>query len=153
MTPADRDRISLGKMAGSWTVVGWSEVSAGNRETISGSATGVIEQQFFLRLDMSATVSDSCQRSSGTLTFASEPGRGVTLHSRFDDSPSMARFAGMGNPDSTLLTLDETDTNTPGVRRRVVIRFLTPDQWLADVQNLSQPSNPLIGSFSFARAR
>lgn len=147
---ADADRAMIGRLAGRWSLTGWSEVVASDRRDLRGSAEGVVEQDYFLRLDASIVVGPGDTRT-GVLLFASEPGRGVTLSSRFSDSPSTSRFLGSGSADSRTITLEEVDSIIPGVRRRMVIRFQSPSEWVVDVTNLAGPDGARIGSFRFVR--
>lgn len=149
---ADLERANLARFAGRWSVSGWSEVVAGDRRDLRGTAEGSVEQNYFLRLDVALDgVSESGAPQTGTLTFASEPGRGLTLSSRFSDAPSAARFVGSGTPDGRSLTLDEVDSTVKGIRRRVEIRFISDNEWIADVTNAAAAGSPRLGSFRFVR--
>jgi hypothetical protein len=149
---ADQDREILSRLAGRWSISGWSEVVASDRRDLRGTAEGSVEQNYFLRLDVSLGVDPtSGQAQSGTLIFASEPGRGMTLSSRFSDAPSTSRFVGSSSSDGRSLTLDEVDSTIKGIRRRVVIRFFSDDEWLADVSNAAAAGSPRLGSFRFTR--
>lgn len=152
--PADRDRQSLGRMVGEWRVRGWSEVITGDRSSLTGTATGVVDGAYFLRLDMRLTAEGAAARPvSGTVTLASEPGLGVTMSSRFDDAPSISRFVGTASSDGATLLLHESGTTTAaGLRRDVTLRFLSADEWVVDVAAASGGRRQL-GWFMFTRTR
>lgn len=149
---ADRDRARLGDFAGGWTISGWSEVVASDRRNLTGTGDGSVEQDYFLRLDVDLLVDPATgQHQRGTLLFGSEPGRGVTLSSRFNDAPSTSRFVGSVASGGQVITLDEVDSIVPGVRRRVIIRFLSDSEFVVDVSNAAAAGSPRIGSFRFVR--
>ena len=150
---ADHDRVLLARLVGRWRVSGWSEVMASDRREISGVAEGIIEQSYFLRLDMNLILDPVKEEHlTGTLLFGSEPGRGVTLSSRFSDAPSTSRFVGSSGDGGRVLTVDEVDSKVDGVRRHMVIRFLTDLEVAVDVFNAATMESTLIGSFMLVRA-
>lgn len=148
----DRDRLALAKFARPWRVTGWETVD-GQRRFVSGTATGQIDNTFFIRLDMAVTDEQSGRINTGNVVFASEPGRGLTMNSRFDTSPSPVTYTGSVSADGNLFTLDELGSGFGKTGRRMVIRFLSPDNWVADVTDRSTGSPMPRASMTFTAAR
>jgi uncharacterized protein YcfJ len=149
-TAADRDRLALARFARSWTIAGWQTVD-GQRRLVSGTATGSVENAFFVTLDVRVTDQITGTTSTGDVWFASEPGRGITMNSRFDTLPIPVTHAGTVSADRNVFTLDET---TPGVvGRRTVIRFISDTEFVVDdSERVGGRTNP-IGSLSFSASR
>ncbi|MEO1513097.1 MAG: hypothetical protein AAFU70_13580, partial [Planctomycetota bacterium] len=111
-------------------------------------------RSYYINLDVTAEVENgSDDTSMGTLLLGSEPGRGVTLESRFDNAPSPSRFVGRSSSDRTVFTLDEERVSVDGVRRQIVIRFVGTEAWNIEVRNLAASGRPLVGSFTFTLDR
>ncbi len=146
MTNADRDRLALAKFARNWRVNGWETID-GQRRPVSGTGVGVVENAFFLRLDMQVTDQQSGQINRGNVVLAADPGRGLTLNSRFDTSPSPAAYAGSVSADGMTFTLDEI-----GGGRRITMRFLSLDEFVAEVTGGAGVSG-LSASFNFSAIR
>jgi hypothetical protein len=104
----------------------------GQRRFVSGTATGQIDNRFFIRLDMAMTDQQSGRVNSGNVIFASEPGRGLTMNSRFDSSPTPVTYEGTVSADGQIFTLNELAPGFGPNGRRLVIRFLSPDNFVAD---------------------
>lgn len=134
MSSWDRDRLQLAKFARPWRVSGWESVD-GRRRFVSGTATGQVDSNFFVRLDMVITDELTGQINRGNVVFASEPGRGMTMNSRFDSSPTAVAFAGTVSAGGDLFTLNEISPASGPKGRQVVIRFLNPDNFVADTTN------------------
>jgi hypothetical protein len=150
MSNWDRDRLQLAKFARPWRVSGWETVD-GRRRFVSGTATGQVDSTFFVRLDMVITDELSGNINRGNVVFASEPGRGLTLNSRFDSSPTAVAFAGSVNAAGDLFTLNEIAPGFGPNGRQVVIRFLTPDNFVADTTN--RRTGEQSSSLSFTSVR
>ncbi len=153
-TSADRDRTALAKFARTWRIVGWETVD-GQRRVVSGTAVGTVENAFFVRLAMNMTDEMTGRINSGSIILASEPGRGITLNSRFDTSPSPAAYTGSVSADGSVLTLDEVGApgDDSGSRRRIVMRFLAPDSFVADVTERRDGQSTPMASFNFSQLR
>lgn len=143
LSQADRDRLTLARFARSWQVQGWETIE-GQRRLVSGTATGSVENSFFIRLTTSMRADQNGAASNGNIVFASEPGRGMTMNGHFDTAPSPMTFQGSLSSDGNVLTFNEI---APSAERRVVIRFLSDSQWVADVSSLS--NNAPLSSFTF----
>ncbi len=104
----------------------------GQRRFVSGTATGQIDNRFFIRLDMVMTDQQSGQVNTGNVIFASEPGRGLTMNSRFDSSPTPVTYEGSVSADGQVFTLNELAPGFGPNGRRLIIRFLSPDNFAAD---------------------
>lgn len=152
MSQADRDRLALARFARSWRVTGWQTVD-GQRRFVNGNAAGSVDNMFFVRLDMSMFDEQSGRMNTGNVILASEPGRGITMNSRFDTSPSPSSYAGTVSADGTLFTLDEIAPNWGNTGRRIVIRFLSGDQFVADVTERSGGQAVQTSSLTFSAAR
>lgn len=150
MNSWDRDRLQLAKFARPWRVSGWETVD-GRRRFVSGTATGQVDSTFFVRLDMVITDELTGNINRGNVVFASEPGRGMTLNSRFDSSPTAVAFAGSVNAAGDLFTLNEIAPGFGSKGRQVVIRFLNPDNFVADTTN--RRTGEQISSLSFTSVR
>jgi hypothetical protein len=147
---ADQNRLALVRFARSWSIAGWQTVN-GQRQLVSGTATGTVENAFFVKLVVRVADDQTGWTSSGEVWFASEPGRGITMDSRFDTLPIPVTHAGGVSADGSVFTLDET---TPGVvGRRTVIRFLSDSEFVVDdSERVNGRMNP-IGSLSFSATR
>lgn len=128
---ADRDRLALTRLARSWQVKGWETID-GQRHLVSGTANGSVENAFFVRLITTMRDDQSGQANNGNIVFSSEASRGVTMTGYFDSAPWPSTFAGTASDDGNVFTLNEI---APATDRRVVIRFVSPNQWVADVSN------------------
>jgi uncharacterized protein YcfJ len=137
----DRDRLALARFARRWDVSGWETV-AGQRHFVNGVATGVVERNYFVRLDMSMTVDGQPQqRSEGSIVLGSEPGRGVTMSSRFDTSPMTFSYTGqIVDGGDTIVFNESAGSSQRG--RQVTIRFLSPDEFVADVTDTKAGGEP-----------
>ncbi len=148
--PADNDRLALARFARSWSITGWQTVD-GQRRFVNGTAIGSVENEFFVTLDMRVTDQQTGQTSSGDVWFASEPGRGITVNSRFDTCPVPISHVGTLSADRNVFTFDET---TPGVSgRRMVIRFITDSEFVVDNSERIRGQISPIGSLSFTATR
>jgi hypothetical protein len=147
---ADRDRLALVRFARAWNISGWQTVD-GERRLVSGTAAGAVENAYFVTLDIRVQADESGQVSAGDVWFASEPGRGVTVNSRFDTSPMPVSHTGSLSPDGNVFTFNET---TPGVTgRRMVIRFLSDGEFVVDNSERISGNWTPIGSLAFSAAR
>jgi hypothetical protein len=147
---ADRDRLALVRLARAWTITGWQTVG-GERRLVSGTASGAVENSFFVTLSIRVTDQQSGAVSTGEAWFASEPGRGLTINSRFDTSPAPVMHAGTLSADTMVMTFDES---TPGVSgRRMIIRFLSDTEFVVDNSERVGGQWTPIGSLSFSAAR
>lgn len=147
---ADQNRLALVRFARSWSIAGWQTVD-GQRRLVSGTATGTVENAFFVKLAVRVTDQQTGWASTGEVWFASEPGRGITMDSRFDTLPIPVTHAGAVSADGSVFTLDET---TPGVAgRRTVIRFLSDTEFVVDDSERVKGRNNPIGSLSFSATR
>lgn len=150
LSTADRDRLALARLARSWTITGW-QTSDGQRRLVSGTATGSVENAFFVTLDLRVTDQQTGQTNSGDVWFASEPGRGITVNSRFDTSPMPVSHVGSLSADGNVFSFDET---TPGVSgRRMIIRFLSDREFVVDNSERIGGQITPIGSLSFTATR
>lgn len=140
---ADRDRLALTRLARSWQVKGWETID-GTRHLVSGTANGSVENAFFIRLTTTMRDDQSGQANNGNIVFSSEATRGVTMTGYFDSAPWPATFAGAASDDGNVFTLNEI---APATDRRVVIRFVSPNQWVADVS--SRANSTPHASFTF----
>jgi len=140
---ADRDRLALTRLARSWRVTGWETID-GQRHLVSGTATGSVENAFFVRLMTVMRDDQSGQVNNGNIVFSSEPARGVTMTSYFDSAPWPMTFSGGVSDDGNVFTLNEI---APSADRRVVIRFVNASQWVADIS--SRNDNTPHASFNF----
>ncbi len=150
---ADRDRASLAGFRGDWSVSGWLEREDGTRSTISGRANGVVEHNFFLVLDLNIRddqFPDAARR--GNAIFASEPGNGITMTVRFDNLPSTIRYSGDTLQDGTVISVRE-EPSMYSRGRRITIRFVGNDQWIADVSERRDGSMRVVESLAFMRDR
>lgn len=136
LTQTDRDRLALARFARSWRVTGWETVD-GQRRLVSGTATGTVENSFFIRLTTQIRDDQSGNVTNGNIVFASEPGRGMTMNSHFDSGPTPMTFDGSLSADGNVLTLNEI---APAAEQRVIIRFINDGQWVADTTNRSDGS-------------
>lgn len=153
MSQADRDRMVLSRFARSWQISGWETVE-GVRRFASGTAVGAVESNYFVRLEMRMTAEGAdAQQSTGTIIFGSEPGRGLTMSSRFDSSPSAMNYAGNITDGGNAMTLDEIHPAMGGPRRRIEIRFLGADEFVADVKDVGGRSGAVQASFRFTGVR
>lgn len=152
LSSADRDRLALAQFARTWRVSGWETVD-GQRRFVTGTAVGSVENAFFVRLDINVRDDQTGRLNTGNVIFASEPGRGLTMNSRFDTSPSPVTFAGNVTADGSLFTLDEIAPGFGPNGRRIVIRFISPDEWVADESERSGGRTTAIGSLTFSGAR
>lgn len=152
LSSADRDRLALARFARTWRVSGWETVN-GERRFVNGNAAGSVDCSFFVRLDMSMFDEQSGRMNTGNLVFASEPGRGVTMSSRFDTSPSLTTYLGTATADGTLFTLDEMGWGGSTTGRRIIIRFLSADEFVADVSERWGGQSSQQASFTFTAAR
>lgn len=150
MSTSDRDRLQLAKFARPWRVSGWETVD-GQRRFVTGNATGQVDSTFFVRLDMVMTDELTNRVNTGNVVFASEPGRGLTMNSRFDSSPTAVAFAGSVTADGNLFTLNEIAPGSGANGRQVVIRFLSPDNFVADTTD--RRTGQQTSSFTFTTAR
>lgn len=147
---ADQNRLALARFARTWSIAGWQTVD-GQRRLVSGTATGSVENAFFVRLDVRVTDEQTGWTSNGDVWFASEPGRGITMDSRFDTLPIPVTHAGTVSADGGVFTLEET---TPGVvGRRTVIRFLSDSEFVVDDSERVDGRTIPIGSLSFNATR
>jgi len=147
---ADQNRLALVRFARSWSIAGWQTVD-GQRQLVSGTATGTVENAFFVKLVVRVADAQAGWTSNGEVWFASEPGRGITMDSRFDTLPIPVTHAGAVSADGSVFTLDET---TPGVAgRRTVIRFLSDSEFVVDDSERVNGRNIPIGSLSFSATR
>ena len=127
-TDSDRERMALVRLARSWNVTGW-ELIEGQRQLVSGTATGAVENNYFIRMDMRiAPDGHPALASTGNIVFGAEPGRGLTMNSRFSTSPSSMSYTGTVSADGRTFTLNDTSAG-----RRIVIQFLTDNDFVADV--------------------
>lgn len=150
-TPTDHERVALAKLAGNWQATGWSHVMGSGRHEVTGTAVGIVENSYYVTVDLTLVVDEvTGETNTGTLMFASEPGRGLTMSSRFSTSPSPSRYTGHASSDGNAFTLEEMTAQADGMRRRVNIRFLTRDQWVADITDLNA-NNRVVSSFTFTR--
>lgn len=140
---ADRDRLALTRLARTWRVTGWETID-GQRHLVSGTATGSVENAFFIRLLTVMRDDQSGQVNNGNIVFSSEPRRGVTMTGYFDSAPWPMTFAGVASDDANVFTLNEI---APSTDRRVAIRFVSPTQWVADIS--SRADNSPQASFNF----
>jgi len=148
LTQTDRDRLALAKFARSWTVSGWETVD-GRRVAVSGTALGAVDNDYFIRMQVTlAPDGRPDQGSTGNIVFGSEPGRGLTMTNRFNTSPSSMHYQGRVSADGNTFTLDESGAPS-GARRRIVIRFLSPDEFIADVSDLEGVNVSPQASFRF----
>lgn len=146
LTQSDRDRLALSKLARNWRVTGWETVD-GQRRLVSGTASGSVENAFFIRLIMTITDEQTRQVNNGNIVFASEPGRGLTMNSHFDTSPFPITYSGTVSNDGNLFTLDEIAPSAGA--RRIVARFISPTEWVADVSDRSGSQSTPQASFNF----
>lgn len=140
---ADRDRLALTRLARTWRVTGWETID-GQRHLVSGTATGSVENAFFIRLLTVMRDDQSGQTNNGNIVFSSEPRRGVTMTSYFDSAPWPMTFSGVASDDGNVFTLNEI---APSSDRRVTIRFVNQTQWVADIS--SRVDNSPQASFNF----
>ena len=130
---SDRERMALAKLARSWDVSGW-ELIDGQRQLISGTAVGTVENNYFIRMEMKISADGRPgMDSTGNLTFGAEPGVGLTMTSRFSTSPSSMSYTGTVSADGRTLTLSSATPSGSIAQRRIVIQFLTNNDFVADV--------------------
>lgn len=130
---SDRQRMALAKLARSWDVSGW-ELIDGQRQLISGTAVGAVENNYFIRMEMKISADGRPGlESTGNLIFGAEPGVGLTMTSRFSTSPSSMNYTGTVSADGRTLTLTSAAPSGSSAQRRIVIQFLTNNDFVADV--------------------
>ncbi|MBS0186524.1 MAG: hypothetical protein JSS51_00545 [Planctomycetes bacterium] len=94
---ADAARAQLSRLVGAWDLDGWWKGNGNDRNTVHGRAAGVLENQYFVLMDVQTTSGEMAGRTarkSGSFLFASEPGIGLTASAWGDASPSISRFVG-----------------------------------------------------------
>lgn len=154
---ADPQRASLAKFQGRWSVTGWVRTLDGRTLDVQATATGNVEQNYFLVLDMAGLRDERRgEPVSGTAILGAEPGLGLTLTTRFNTLSSAGRYVGNVSGDGSLysLALQEPTGNGGFVRsnrRFMTIRFLGPNEWQVDVQDRRGGRLELVESLVFRR--
>lgn len=148
LTRADQDRLALAKFARSWKVTGW-EVTGEGRRNVVGTARGSVENNYFVRLDMRVAAEGQPDAvSTGNIILGSEPERGVAMTSRYSTTPVPLSYVGRVADNGNTFTFDET-LNTRTARHRIVIRFLSADEFVADVTVANGTGSVPQASFRF----
>jgi hypothetical protein len=148
-TAADADRAALSRLVGVWNFEGWSRGSSGERHEASGTAAASIEHEHFVLFDIRSNVGPLSGRTGGTsgsMLFASEPDKGLTLTAWGYASPAIRRFSGTVHGNGSAFALKETGRGTS-----MTLTFETDDRWVAEVRDAGSGEQSVIARYTFTR--
>jgi len=121
----------LGWLVGNWQISGSVDDGNGGTLPVSGTATGIIDKNFFVRVDLRLKDPRSSRQVEGTSMISQTGGRGIEMTNSFSSSPDVARFRGEMDASGSLFTLSELSPS-PGTRR-IILRITPGREWTADV--------------------
>jgi len=148
-TAADADRVALARLVGVWNFEGWSRGADGERREASGTAAASVEHEHFVLFDIRSNVGPLSGRTGGTsgsMLFASEPGKGFTLTAWGYASPAIRRFSGTVHGNGSAFALQENGRGTS-----LTLTFETDDRWVAEVRDAATGEQAAIARYTFTR--
>jgi hypothetical protein len=119
---------ALGDFVGAWTAAGWAQGAEGPRREIRGTAEGVRDKNYFVRLDVSYPDPASPTPVTGTCVFAQMGGRTVKLTTWFSSSPIMRQYIGTMSADGKRFTFEDGG-------RTLILKVNGSTSWEAEVWN------------------
>ena len=122
---------TLGRLVGQWRVTGTIGSTPDTALQVQGSARGLVERTYFVRLDITFTDPRTGQPVEGTSFVSQTGGRGIEMSNAFSSSPVLKHFRGDVDATGTVLNLTQFSPAVPS--RHVVIRLSSTTQWTADV--------------------
>lgn len=128
--PAYSTGAALGRLVGQWRISGTIESADGKSTPISGTAQGVVDKTYFVRLDVHLRDPRSGNVVDGTSVISQNGGRGLDLTNAFSSSPEVKRFRGEMDSSGTVFTLKQIEPS--GGNRRIIIRLTGQRDWSAD---------------------
>ncbi len=141
----------LERLLGNWRIDGWSQDSAGQRTTVSGSATGSVDRLYFLTLNINVTDPRNNQPIQGTSVIGQDGGTRLSMTNSFSTSPIMARYEGEVDPSGQVMIFRRTSPVISGTNRRVVLRVTAPNQWSAEVWDRRSGSETMTEFLTMTR--
>lgn len=148
---SDADRMKLTRFIGVWSFRGTVTDEGGGTREVAGTAAGVLEDSHFVLLDVEATqgaFAGETGRKSGSMLFASEPGKGLTVTAWGDGAPAVRRLIGATNSDGSVYEFRAMHGQKHGAGVGMRIVFETDDRWTA---TLTRHSGPARASYVFTR--
>ncbi|MBS0190110.1 MAG: hypothetical protein U0573_01150 [Phycisphaerales bacterium] len=148
---ADAQRADLAKFVGAWEFTGSWTGENGASNQVAGRAAGVLENQYFVLLDIqttSGTMAGRTGRKAGSMLLAAEPGIGLTLTAWGDASPSVMHLVGRDEDAGSTLTFRSAHGEVP---LTLVIRVENADRWTASINNTS--TNTTTANYTFTRSK
>lgn len=134
---------ALTQLIGSWAITGTIDSGSGNMIPVSGSARSIIDDRYFVSIDLAFLDPRNNQNVTGTIIISQTGGWGLEMTSSFSSHPQVRRYR--GEMDATGSVLNFTQTSPPDPSRRIVMRLSPGRVWTADVWN----GNQRIESFTF----
>lgn len=147
---ADSNRTLLTKLVGDWQFEGAWSGADGKPNAVQGRAAGVLVNNFFVLLDVQSTegqLAGRTTREDGSMLFAAEPGRGLTVTAWGDASPSVTRLVGGSHDNGNVFSFVPADGT--GNAAALVIRFDGPDRFTTQLNPGAALSS---ASYTFTRA-
>jgi len=140
--PDTRAREELTRLLGSWTVEGWLDPGAGNHLTVTGTARGHVEMNYFVELAYIDLAVEGYEGEQiwGSSTFGYDERDGYAMSTRFNTLPEPIRLN--GSFSGTTRTFDFEDREG-----RVSIRFENPDRFHVE----TTVGGKLVESYRFTR--
>ncbi|MBX3389422.1 MAG: DUF1579 family protein [Phycisphaeraceae bacterium] len=148
---ADADRGQLAKLVGAWRFEGSWSGEDGQKHSVQGRAAGVLVNNFFVLLDVQTTsgeLAGQTSRQEGSLLFASEPGKGLTVTAWGDASPSITHLIGHSEEGGKVLTY--LPASGPSNAVAVVVRFEGDNHFSTEISAGSGGKG--VAEYTFTRA-
>jgi hypothetical protein len=144
---------ALNRLVGHWNVEGSMLSAAGERIAFGGTASGTVEKDYFLRLDLQIRDPRNRQEVGGTSVIGQDGGRLLTMANAFSTSPELRVYRGELDPDGSAITLTQIGRSSADARR-LVLRFVSNDQWTAEAWNSgsAETTSPPVEVLAFRRA-
>jgi hypothetical protein len=141
----------LYSLVGKWTVQGDELTAHGQHINTTGTIKGVVDNNYFLRLDCRFTDPRNNSQVQGTSILAQEGGSRLSMNNSFSTSPQMVRYDGKVDSSGTIFTFKQKEPKTDSPRK-VTIRIQDSSHWGVEVWEKRNGKDERIESYTVVRA-
>lgn len=139
---------ALSAFLGEWTIKG-RELTNGQWTDFEGTATGVKEKNYFVRLEIRVNNPSTGQTVLGSSILAQQGGTKIEMTNAFSSSPQMKRFRGDMDKTGKAFYLRQVDVPQGEQARRMLIRVETDGRLTVDVWNADSGSKSKTETYTF----
>src|SRR5262245_33762725 len=139
---------ALSAFLGEWTIQG-RELENGQWTEFEGTASGVKEKNYFVRLEIRVKKPATGETVLGSSLLAQQGGTKIEMTNAFSSSPQLTRFRGDMDKTGKAFYLRQVDVPPGETARRLLIKVESDGHWTVDAWNADSRSDTKNETYTF----